>query len=342
MLGVSIGRVSLIVFTIATVFSIGLTAPIAYAMFLTPVEIIDSAGDGSSALNGSIGVATDSSGNVFVAGSQSDNVFKITPGGIITEIIDSTGDGSSSLDGPLGIATDSSGNVFVSGITTDNVFKITPGGTITEIINATGDGTNTLDDPRNIATDSSGNVFVVGKNTNNAFKIATPGTCSTGGTPCTITEIINSTGDGGWNPLKEPQGVATDSSGNVFVIGDMSHNAFKIATPGTCKTSGGTPCTITEIIDSTGDGVGNPLDEPFDVATDSSGNVFVTGRVSDNAFKIIKDKPIGGTVGSMSTTSLLVAGAQANIGLWSLALVGIVGAGAAIIYKTKSNKTKEE
>jgi hypothetical protein len=46
--------------------------------------------------------------------------------------------------------------------------------------------------------------------------------------------------------------------------------------------------------------------------------------------------PIGGTVGSMSTTSLLVAGAQANMGLWSLALVGIVGAAAAITYKVKS------
>jgi len=440
---------ALMVIMMVTIFSIGLTSIPAYAAFLTPVQIIDATGDESgNTLDKVEGVATDSLGNVFVTGAFSDNVFKITPGGIITEIINSTGDrGGNTLDSahavatdssgnvfvsakdsrnvfkiatpgtcktsggtpctiteiidfiephgiatdssgnvfvqgkdgdvvlkiatpgtcktsggtlctitqiigiagdgtnnlifPHGIATDSSGNVFVSGITTNNVFKITPGGTITEIINATGDGTNTLDDPRNIATDSSGNVFVVGKNTNNAFKIATPGTCSTGGTPCTITEIINSTGDGGWNPLKEPQGVATDSSGNVFVIGDMSHNAFKIATPGTCKTSGGTPCTITEIIDSTGDGVGNPLDEPFDVATDSSGNVFVTGRVSDNAFKIIKDKPIGGTVGSIDTVSLLVAGAQGNMGWWSLALVGVVAAGAAIIYKAKSKKTEQ-
>lgn len=50
---------------------------------------------------------------------------------------------------------------------------------------------------------------------------------------------------------------------------------------------------------------------------------------------------VGGTVGSMSTTSLLVAGAQANMGLWSLALVGIVGAGAAITYKLKSNKAEQ-
>ena len=54
-----------------------------------------------------------------------------------------------------------------------------------------------------------------------------------------------------------------------------------------------------------------------------------------------RDRVIGGTVGSMNTATLLVAGAQANMGLWSLALVGIVGAGAAIIYKAKSKKTEK-
>jgi len=405
------------------------SAPIAYAMFLTPVEIIDATGDGSGNTLSSVeGVATDSSGNVFVTGAISNNVFKITPGGTITEIINSTGDGTSPLnsahavatdlsgnvfvsgknsgnvfkistpgtcstsgtpctitqiinfisphgiatdssgnvfvqgklgntvqkitpggtittiidstgDGtntltfPHGIATDLSGNVFVTGVTTDNVFKITPGGTITQIINSTGDGTNTLDDPRNIATDSSGNVFVVGKNTNNAFKIATPGICSTGGTPCTITQIINSTGDG-TNTLDEPQGVATDSSGNVFVIGDISNNAFKIATPGTCST-GGTPCTITKIIDATGDGSGNALSEPFDVATDSSGNVFVTGRVSNNAFKIAKDISVGGTLVPIDTTALLLAGVQ-SISMW---MIPVVAAGVGIsVFVIKRRK----
>jgi hypothetical protein len=55
-------------------------------------EIIDSTGDGGgNALNEPGAVAVDSSGNVYVA-ANSDNVFKITPGGAITEIIDATGD----------------------------------------------------------------------------------------------------------------------------------------------------------------------------------------------------------------------------------------------------------
>lgn len=43
---------------------------------------------------------------------------------------------------------------------------------------------------------------------------------------------------------------------------------------------------ITEIIDGTGDGMGNPLDVPSGIAVGGNGNVYVTGDGSDNAFKI--------------------------------------------------------
>jgi len=286
---------ALLVFSMATIFSIGLTSPIAHAAFSTPVEIIDSTGDGTNGLVGAVEIATDSLGNVFVGGT-SNNVFKITPGGTITEIIDATGDGTNALSSPQLIATDTSGNVFVTGNISNNAFKITTPGTcstggtpctITEIIDATGDGSSALSAAVGVATDTTGNVFVAGQNSKNVFKITTPGTCSTGGTPCTIAEIIDSTGDGAGNTLFQSFGVATDTSGNVFVSGLKigGGNAFKITTPGTCSTSG-TPCTITEIIDTTGDGAGNPLDTPRGIATDTSGNVFVSGSFSSNVFKI--------------------------------------------------------
>ncbi|MCH7772427.1 MAG: SBBP repeat-containing protein, partial [Bacteroidetes bacterium] len=92
-----------------------------------------------------------------------------------------------------------------------------------------------------------------------------------------ITEIIDATGDGGGgNAFLSPQGIAVDGSGNVYVAGVSTDNAFKI-------TPGG---VITEIIDATGDGVGNPLKESYAIAVDGSGNVYVTGRTSNNAFKI--------------------------------------------------------
>ena len=50
-------------------------------------EIIDSSGDGAgNSLDGSEGLTVDSAQNVYVVGKTSNNVFKITPAGVITEI----------------------------------------------------------------------------------------------------------------------------------------------------------------------------------------------------------------------------------------------------------------
>ncbi len=94
----------------------------------------------------------------------------------------------------------------------------------------------------------------------------------------TITEIINSTGDG-TNILTAIFHITTDSLGNIFVCGRGSDNVFKISAD---------LSTITQIIDSTGDGT-NPLDSPTGLATDSSNNIYVTGQASSNAFKISAD-----------------------------------------------------
>jgi hypothetical protein len=275
----------------------------------TVTEIIDQSGAGwPDTLRIAHGVATDADGNVFVSGETSRNVFKITPGGTITEIIDESGDGNgNTLLGAGDLATDGDGNVFVSGYTSDNVFKITPDGTITEIIDGSGDGVNSFEGPRGISTDDDGNVYVAGQVSGNVFKI-TPG--------LSITEIIDATGDGDGKGVANPWDVAVDSGGNVYVACDFIYTVFKI-TPGNDITLFFNGVSIaraldvddadnlyvagygsdnafkvspdgsaTEIIDATGDGLGNELDAPRGIAVDSSGNVFVGGWNSDNVFKI--------------------------------------------------------
>ncbi len=231
-------------------------------------QIIDNSGDGSgNSLESARGIRLDNSDNIFVMGGESDNVFKITPGGAVTEIIDASGDMSGhNLNGPRGIAVDVMGNVYVSGYLSDNVFKITPGGSITEIIDASGDGSNSLDNPRGLAVDGLGNVYVAGLQSNNVFKIA-PG----GGK----TEIIDASGDGS-SGFSGPIGLAIDMNNNVYVAGSSSNNVFKIDQGG----------NITEILDSSGDGNGNVLSGPRGIFTDLNGNVFVGGLNSNNVFKI--------------------------------------------------------
>ncbi len=86
-----------------------------------------------------------------------------------------------------------------------------------------------------------------------------------------ISQIITSAGDGGVNGLDGPQRIAIDHSGNVFLVGRFSNNAFKITSSG----------IITEIITTS-----SGLDGPRGIAVDSLGNVYVAGGISDSAFKV--------------------------------------------------------
>ncbi len=98
----------------------------------------------------------------------------------------------------------------------------------------------------------------------------------------TITQIIDSTGDGHGHPLLGARGLVVDRAGTVYVAGHGSHNVFRIAPDG----------MITQIMDASGDGQGNTLANPFDLALDAAGNLYVTGESSGNVFRIAPDGTI--------------------------------------------------
>lgn len=266
--------------------------------------LIDASGDGlGNTLDSPTGVVTDAAGNIYVSGRVSDNVFRITPGGVITEIIDGSGDGmGNALSGASHLAVDAGGSVYVIGEFSDNAFRIDPNGTITEVIDSTGDGAgNGLSTPRDIAVTANGTVFVCGSSSNNAFKIETNGV---------ITEIIDAAGDGTGNPLSVPWGVAADAFGNAWVMGRFSANVFKIDANG----------VITEIIDVLGDGMNNRYGIGGGIAVDPAGNVYVDGGTqgsnlgSPNNFgpHVFKIEPSG----TISVLWSNIPNPPASFGIW--------------------------
>ena len=92
------------------------------------------------------GVATDNSGNVYVADEGNATIRKITPDGVVTTLAgtavmigsaDGTG-AAARFGAPGGVATDAAGNVYVADTYNDTTRKVTPDGVVTTIVGRPG------------------------------------------------------------------------------------------------------------------------------------------------------------------------------------------------------------
>jgi streptogramin lyase len=123
-----------------------------------------------------VGVATDSTGNVYVADYGNDTIRKVASNGEVTTLAGMAGvagntDGigaNASFSLPYGIATDGAGNVFVAEMSSHTIRKITPAGVVTTLAGNAGvagytDGIGadaSFSSPHGVATDKAGNVYV--------------------------------------------------------------------------------------------------------------------------------------------------------------------------------------
>jgi len=126
--------------------------------------------------------------------------------------------------------------------------------------------------PQGVAVDGSGNVYFSDTDNNAVRKIAANGTIST----VAGTGTAGSSGDNGAGAsaqLNQPEGLALDKSGNLYIADSGNNRVRKVTPAGTISTFAGTGGGT-----STGDGgaaASATLNLPFGLAVDASGNVFI-------------------------------------------------------------------
>ena len=241
------------------------------------------------------GIAVDPSGNVYVADTANNTIRKISADGVVSTLAGlaahpGTNDGAGTLArfrNPWSVAVDGSdGDVFVADMSNDTIRRITPAGVVNTFAGQPGMIGNTdgfgndarFNNPFGVAVDSSGNVYV-SDTANNAIRKITHRVVTTlAGLPGYAGDADGSGTDARfWNP----QGLAVDSAGDIYVA-DTGNNIVRKITPMGAVTTVPEPSQGDETTHGSA-----TLKSPGGVAVDSSGNIYVADT-DDHCIREIK------------------------------------------------------
>ena len=256
-------------------------------------------GDGGAATSACLanpnGVAVDAAGNLFIADSSNNRIRKVAAStGIITTVAGNgtfsfCGDGgaatSACLD-PADVAVDAASNLFIADRSNNRIWKVAAStGIITTVagngsFSFSGDGglaTNAgLRAPTDVAVDAAGNLLIADNGNRRIRKVA----ASTGVlTTVAGTGSVSFCGDGGaaTSACLDPAGVAVDAAGNLFIADTFNNRVRKVdAGTGIISTVAGNGSS--SFCGDGGAATSACLRNPFDVAVDAAGNLFIADR----------------------------------------------------------------
>jgi serine/threonine-protein kinase len=229
-----------------------------------------------------IGVTVDTSGNVYVSDFGNQLIRKITPAGLVTTLAGSNTSGSvdgtgsaASFNFPYALAVDTSSNVYVADTFNHKIRKIIPSGVVTTLAGSgtagSADGTGaaaSFNYPVAVTVDTSGNVYVAQTGNNDVIRKITPA-----GVVTTLagSSYGSADGTGTLASFAGPSGLAVDTTGNVYVADRVNNKIRKVTPAGVVTTLAGTGTAGS----TNGTGSAASFNDPFGIAVDSNGNLYV-------------------------------------------------------------------
>ena len=268
-------------------------------------------GDGGAATAANLAnpndVAVDGAGNVYIADRGANKIRKVTPAGVISTFAGNgiqcaaptgtCGDGPTATAANIsaeGVAVDGAGNVYIADVL--KIRKVTPAGAISTIAGdgnpcavptgTCGDGPTAtaaqLSSAHGVAVDGFGNVYIGDRGIDKVRKVTPAGAISTiagDGNPCAVP--TGTCGDGPTATaaqFREPEHVAVDGAGNVYIADEDNHKIRKVTPAGAISTiaGNGTACLNPPNCGDGGAATAAQLNYPFGVEVDAAGqNVFV-------------------------------------------------------------------
>jgi sugar lactone lactonase YvrE len=265
-------------------------------------------GDGGVATSAELnpfGVATDASGNIYIADKNNNRIRKVNiSNGIISTFAGNgtagfSGDGgaatSAALNFPCGIATDASENIYIADANNHRIRKVNISTGIISTVagNGTagfsGDGgaatSAELYAPMGIITDTYENIYIVDKNNHRIRKVN-----KSTGTISTFAGNGNAgfSGDGGAATSAEmnlPWGISKDFSGNIYIADSYNNRIRKVnISTGVITTFAGNGTA-----GYSGDGgaaTSAELSFPCGIASDASGNIYIVDKNNNRIRKV--------------------------------------------------------
>ncbi len=243
----------------------------------------------------------DTAGTIYVADTSNNTVRKITPEGVVSTMAGLVGvlgsaDGTGTaarFNQPWSVAVGTADDLYVTDNGNETIRRVTAGGVVNTYAGQVGkfgsaDGTASAARfwfATGLFVDAAENVYVADSNNNTIRKVTTDGAVSTlaGLANGVVPAPGSEDGTGSAARFHQPNGVAVDAAGNVYVADYANQTIRKITAEAVVSTiagQAGEPGSVDA------NGKCARFAGPSGVAVDGAGNVFVADFVNDTVRRI--------------------------------------------------------